>query len=166
MHMLTRSLVLVMQSNRWNATFEWFWDYFGHERVALESVCPIFKQHLFCPIDSNDIIILWDEGSWPNLTHPGHKALYILSNWSIKLMSGSEEHDDEDEIRDLAPLEHHHNKPILHLWTRNKNILELCKVLSNIEISDKRWTIMKNDNNVNEYVPWQRYFHFEILPCN
>lgn len=38
----------------------------------------------------------------------------MLSN-STQSGTGSEEHDDEDEIRDLAPLEHHHNKPILHL---------------------------------------------------
>jgi len=38
----------------------------------------------------------------------------MLSN-STQSGTGSEDHDEEDEIRDLTPLEHHHNKPILHL---------------------------------------------------
>lgn len=41
----------------------------------------------------------------------------MLSN-STQSGTGSEDHDDEDEVRDLAPLEHHHhptNRPILHL---------------------------------------------------
>ena len=37
----------------------------------------------------------------------------MLSN-STQSGTGSEEHEEEDEIRDLAPLEHH-SKPILHL---------------------------------------------------
>merc|ERR1719378_1079883 len=45
-----------------------------------------------------------------NSNMSGHS---MLSN-STQSGTGSEEHDDEDEIRDLGPLDHH-NKPILHL---------------------------------------------------